>query len=269
MPWLGVDVGGTFTDLVSVRSRRAGSSKVLKTPVDAAQPVGGHSYRHRQAWQSSQRKIDAVRRTAPRSPPTPRWSATARSIAVLVTAGHKDVLVVGRGNRMAMYNIKARAAAAAGARGRNASRCASACGSDGSVSIGRSTRPKCDAIGERLAADEVEAVAICFLHAYANPAHERSVPSWSRSSAARCHGHDVGRGAARVPRVRALLHHRAQRLRGAAHAPLPRRLCAAAWPMPGCAAPLSIMTSNGGSLPADRVEAHAGAVDAVGTRRPE
>src|SRR5436190_590929 len=29
-------------------------------------------------------------------------------LAVLVTAGHKDVLVVGRGNRTAMYDIKAR-----------------------------------------------------------------------------------------------------------------------------------------------------------------
>src|SRR5262249_38452210 len=92
-------------------------------------------------------------------------------LAVLVTAGPKGVLVVGRGNRTAMYDIKARPPDLLVPR----SRCIEVherMRVDGSVA-----RPldeaEVDTIAERLASEGIEAVAICFLHAYANPDHER------------------------------------------------------------------------------------------------
>ena len=91
-----------------------------------------------------------------------------------MTAGHRDVLVVGRGNRLAMYNIKARPLHPLVPR----SQCIEVherLRVDGSV-----LRPLDEAevktIAARLADEDVEAVAVCFLHAYANPAHERRAP---------------------------------------------------------------------------------------------
>src|SRR4029078_366545 len=91
-------------------------------------------------------------------------------MAVLVTAGHKDVLVVGRGNRMAMYNIKAPPMRPLVPR----SHCIEVrerLRVEGAV-VTPLDEAEVNAIAERLAAEGVEAVAICFLHAYANPDHE-------------------------------------------------------------------------------------------------
>ena len=90
---------------------------------------------------------------------------------MLTTEGHRDVLVVGRGNRMAMYNIKAPPDRPLVPRShcfevRERMRV------DGAVSIPLDEAGVA-AIGRRLAEERIEAVAICFLHSYANPEHER------------------------------------------------------------------------------------------------
>ena len=66
-----------------------------------------------------------------------------------------------------------------------------------------------------------EAIAIGFLHAYADPAHEQRVER--ALAASRRSAHPVHRAVPRDPRVRAHRHHRRQRLSRAAHEPLPAR----------------------------------------------
>ena len=75
MLWLGVDVGGTFTDLVlfDLAARQAAG---VEDALDAAQPVRGHPGRHQPARHGA--ASSSAWCTARRSPPTPRWSATAR-----------------------------------------------------------------------------------------------------------------------------------------------------------------------------------------------
>jgi N-methylhydantoinase A len=110
------------------------------------------------------------------------------------------------------------------------------------------------AVARRLAAEGFEAVAICFLHCYANPAHERRAAELVEAAlpaAAIVASHAVlnefreyerftttALNAAIAPRMR----HFVGSLRG--------RLAAA-----GVTADLAIMTSNGGALPAERIEA--------------
>src|SRR5262249_4539198 len=105
-----------------------------------------------------------------------------------------------------------------------------------------------------LAAEGIEAVAICFLHAYANPDHElRSAALIAK----RLPEIAVTTSAAVLPEFReyerfsttALNAYVAPRMRRYL-GDLSRELSGA-----GMSAPLAIMTSNGGSLPASRVEA--------------
>jgi N-methylhydantoinase A len=110
------------------------------------------------------------------------------------------------------------------------------------------------AIAHRLAAEGVDAVAVCFLHAYANPDHERRCAD---ILAKRLPTATITMSSEVLPEFReyerfsttALNAYVAPRMRryiGDLH----RKLANA-----GIAAPLAIMTSNGGSLPAARVEA--------------
>jgi N-methylhydantoinase A len=173
-------------------------------------------------------------------------------LAVLVTAGHKDVLVVGRGNRMAMYNIKAPPPRLLVPR----SQCVEIderMRADGSVAKSLD-EAQVDAIAQRLAAEKVEAVAICFLHAYANPDHERRCAARVKE---RLPAITVTTSSEVLPEFReyerfsttALNAYVAPRMRR--YLSMLRNKLSAA----GCSAPLAIMTSNGGSLPATRVEA--------------
>ena len=105
MLWLGVDVGGTFTDLV-LFDVTAGTLKVLKTPSTPHNQADGILTGIARLGVESG-KLARVAHGTTVATNTALEGDGAR-LAVLLTAGHKDVLVVGRGNRMAMYNIKAR-----------------------------------------------------------------------------------------------------------------------------------------------------------------
>ena len=104
MLWLGVDVGGTFTDLV-LFDVAAGKLQVLKTPSTPRNQSEGILAGIARLGVEA-RKLGRMVHGTTVATNTALERDGAR-LAVLVTAGHKDVLVVGRGNRMAMYNIKA------------------------------------------------------------------------------------------------------------------------------------------------------------------
>ena len=249
MLWLGVDVGGTFTDLV-LFDRAAGTLGLLKTPTtprNQSEGILAGIDRLGIAPEKLERMVHGT--TVATNTALERDGAR---MAVVVTAGHKDVLVVGRGNRMAMYNIKAPPLRPLVPRSqiievRERMRV------DGSVSTPLD-EDALDAIGERLAAEGVEAVAVCLLHSYANPDHERrcaeritkKLPHVTVTSSAEVlpefreyeRFSTTALNAYVAPRMRRYLGDLRSKLEHA-----------------GMSAPLSIMTSNGGSLPATRVEA--------------
>ena len=92
---------------------------------------------------------------------------------MLVTRGTRDVYIIGRGNRPESYNLhfhRARPLVPRRATHEVAERVKASGDIFETLDV--------DQVGEicaRLKADDVEAVAVCFLHSYANPAHEREV----------------------------------------------------------------------------------------------
>ncbi|BBK41501.1 5-oxoprolinase [Allostella vacuolata] len=249
MHWLGVDVGGTFTDLV-LFERASGRLRVLKTPStphDQSEGILAGVARLAVGPAGLERIVHGTTVAT-----NTALEGDGARLAVVTTAGHRDVLVVGRGNRMAMYNIKAPPNRPLVPR----SRCHEVrerLGVDGAVAI-ELDEAGVAAVGRRLAEDGIEAVAVCYLHSYANPDHER------RSAAilsAILPDAVVTTSAEVLPEYReyerfsttALNAYVAPRMRRYL-GELRHRLATA-----GIRAPLSIMTSNGGTLPADRVEA--------------
>ena len=216
---IGVDIGGTFTDIVLERGPRAD---------------------HREG-------ADDPRRAGGRGAPGPRpgngvlWRRTARG-----GAGHprhharhqRDDRAQGRahragdhrglprfhrdGDREPLRAVRHRhgEAGAAGARGSGASPCPERLNAAGDPILALD-EAAVEATAARLAAEGIESAAIGLLHSYVNPAHERRVREILQAALpelAITLSSEVGAGDARV---RALLHRLRQRLRPAGHGALP------------------------------------------------
>ncbi|MBI1735317.1 MAG: hydantoinase/oxoprolinase family protein [Candidatus Rokubacteria bacterium] len=169
MKWLGIDVGGTFTDLV-VYDEATGELVITKTP--------STPHDHSEGMMAGIRRLAVdLRGVAKLAHGTTIATNTvlerngART-AVLVTRGFRDVLEVGRGNRVVLYNIKATRPPFLVPR----SLCLEVderTRFDGTVARELDAAPV-EATVRALAARGIEAIAICFLHAYANDGNERA-----------------------------------------------------------------------------------------------
>ena len=159
---------------------------------------------------------------AARSPPTPSSSTRAPGPRSITTQGFRDVLELRRMRVPRLYDPLWRKPAPlvprhlrfevdrADRRRRRGRRA-------------RSTRRASMRRSPPCATPSVEAVAVCLLHAYANPAHEQRDRRPAAGRAARPLRLAVDRGAAADPRVRAHQHDRGQRLRRPAGEALPLR----------------------------------------------
>ena len=170
MYWVGVDVGGTFTDLVVYNSDDQSLSlgKSPSTPDDPGRGVLN-------ALRSAAIDLGAVERFRHGATVATNTVLERRGarLGVLTTRGFRDVLIIGRGNRTKLYDIKAvrppglvkRAQVMEVNERLDANGDVLETLDEGSVHTAVQT----------LADMQVEAIAICFLHAYANPAHEQRV----------------------------------------------------------------------------------------------
>src|SRR5487761_2052344 len=159
MFWLGVDVGGTFTDLVLI-NRETGEIKILKTPSTTANHSEGILNGIQRIGVDAAQLERFVHGTTVAT--NTALERNGARLAVLVTEGHKDVLVVGRGGRTAIYNIKAPPLVPLVER----SQCFEVrerIRADGAV-VTPLDESQLARIAEQLKAANVEAVAICFLH---------------------------------------------------------------------------------------------------------
>jgi N-methylhydantoinase A len=166
--WVGIDVGGTFTDVV-LYDTTAGSITLAKTPTtpdDQSEGIlaGIAAF----AIDPAQLVRIAHGTTVATNTALERSGA---NIAVIVTEGHRDILITGRGNRTSMYNIKATSPEPLVAR----DRCLEI---PERVDVnGAVVHPLDEAAvveaARRLADDDCEAVAVCYLHSYTAPEHER------------------------------------------------------------------------------------------------
>jgi N-methylhydantoinase A/oxoprolinase/acetone carboxylase beta subunit len=164
---IGVDTGGTFTDFVFLDSGRLRVWKVLSTPHDPAEAVLG-GLRECGALGAGADIIHGS--TVATNALLERKGART---AFVTTAGFEDILAIGRQTRRELYNILVEerellipGGLCFGVGERTAA--------DGRI-LRRPGAAEADSLAARLKKAGVESVALCLLHAYANPANERAV----------------------------------------------------------------------------------------------
>jgi len=172
MQWLGIDVGGTFTDVVIYDEDR-GTLTLGKSPTNPFDPTAGI--------------LEALTPLAVDLGATSRivhgttigtnaiLERTGAHVWMLTTRGFRDTLEIARTNRTALYDMRARKPPSPILRSRvvevNERLLA-----DGTVRQPLVDGDLRDALGRIRAASDGEgaaALVIGFLHSYANPAHER------------------------------------------------------------------------------------------------
>jgi len=168
-PRVAVDIGGTFTDLIAFdeQSQTIQHAKSLTTPSD---PVEGI--------------VDCIRkaRLEPSSIDNLIHGSTiaintlierkGAKVGLIVTRGTRDVYIIGRGNRPEAYNLFFHRPQPLVPRHRifEVFERLYASGEVREPLKIESVRHAC----AELAREGVDAVAVCFLHSYANPEHERA-----------------------------------------------------------------------------------------------
>jgi len=177
---VGVDVGGTFTD-VTVFDQAAGQTRAFKAPSSHSEPETGIiDALHRSGVLLSDIDLIVHGTTVATNALLERRPVR---VALVTTAGFKDVIELGRTTRMTPntlydpYFIRIPPLV----RRRDRHVVAERIESDGSVS----TPLDLEALGplvEKLLGDRIESVAIGLLNAYRNPTHEEQLASLLRET---------------------------------------------------------------------------------------
>jgi N-methylhydantoinase A len=167
---IGVDVGGTFTDLVAWDAAgRMESCKVPPTPANPAEGV-----------------LHGIATLAPR---TGAWASLAHGttmvtnaiverrgapVGYITTRGFRDVLEIGRMSRLHLYRLDLPAKPEPLVPRRLRREITERVGPDGTV-LTRLHLEELPAIVEDFKREGIESVAVCLLHSYASPAHEQAL----------------------------------------------------------------------------------------------
>jgi N-methylhydantoinase A len=166
---IATDVGGTFTDLVAFDEQSGGliASKVSTTPSEFSRGVLGSVDAADIDLADASFFVHGC--TVVINAITERKGART---ALVTTKGFRDVLLIGRGNRPDMYNLRYHKPEPFVPR-RLCFEVPERIDHRGEVVEPLDTGAL-DAIADRCAELGVEAIAVCFLHSYANPDHERA-----------------------------------------------------------------------------------------------
>ena len=194
---VGVDIGGTFTDLCASVDGRLQVHKLLSTPHDPARAMiaGLHSVVGMSTrYALRQNPEQSVGRNAiqnPSSHTTQDLATIARvshgstvatnailerkgaRTALIATQGFRDLLAIGRQNRPALYALQPALPPPLIPR-RWCYEVPERLDHTGAVLIPLDLRAL-DEVLDDVAAQSIESVAVCFLYSYVNPAHERAV----------------------------------------------------------------------------------------------
>jgi len=174
--YVAIDIGGTFTDLYyyDVTTGQQGYSKVLTTPEDPTEAL---------IAAVDEAEIQAERVLVLKHGTTLVINMLVEErgarTALVTTQGFRDILEVGRGNRTRPYDLFYSAPAPLVPRPRRFE-VPERINSRGEV-LTRLDQDAVAALIPRLRAEGVESVAVCLLHAYANPEHEQAVAAQLRA----------------------------------------------------------------------------------------
>ena len=171
---VGVEVGGTFTDLVAIDGDRVTVAKVPSTP---AAPDLGALAAVAEAGIDLAKVDDLVHgSTVATNAILERKGAPT---AFVTTLGFRDVLALQRHNRTRIYDLAYAKPTPVVAR-RDCFEVDERVAADGSVVRALDLALAAGTLSSALATGHYQAVAICLLNAYANPAHEQALSALIR-----------------------------------------------------------------------------------------
>ncbi|MBI3513033.1 MAG: hydantoinase/oxoprolinase family protein [Proteobacteria bacterium] len=172
--WIGIDTGGTFTDVVLVdfASGRRVFHKLPSNTADPARAILDGTAAILALAKVAASRVDhlVLGTTLATNAVIERRAAPT---ALLTTRGFRDVLELARQRRPHVFNLEIPKPEPPAARDRRIE-LGERIGPDGAV-IRALDDAELDAAIDTLKASGVTAVAICLLHAYANPSHEQRV----------------------------------------------------------------------------------------------
>ncbi|MER3484616.1 MAG: methylhydantoinase, partial [Chloroflexota bacterium] len=169
---IGIDIGGTFTDLLLVDAEASTTvvGKTLTTPDDPSRAV--RTGLEQLLWEAGRAPAEIAQiihgTTLVTNALIERKGART---ALMTTQGFRDAVEIGREHRYDLYDLfldLPKPLVPRYLRFEVTERILS----DGSVLLPLDTG-QVEELARRLAGDGIEAVAICFLHSYLNPSHER------------------------------------------------------------------------------------------------
>jgi N-methylhydantoinase A len=177
-----IDIGGTFTD-VTLQSQESGRAWRAKTPSTPADPSQAFVTGMQLALEQAEEEATAVGRVLHGTTVATNLVLEGKGArtALITTAGFRHVLEIGRQDIPRRANLYAWVKPA---RPVPPSRVLEVCeriGADGSV-LTPLDEASVAAAAEACRELDVEAVAICLLHSYANPAHEGRVAEMLRAA---------------------------------------------------------------------------------------
>ncbi len=177
MLWVGIDVGGTFTDAVVYDTVTSNLSfaKASSTPSDPTTAVLDVLSQMKVPAGDIERFVHGVTIGT-----NAVLTGKGADVWMLVTKGFKDVLEIGRTNRPVLYDIRSQKAPSLVPRTR-AIEIEERLYYDGTARSPLEPETVRTAL-ERIPEDDNTALIICFLHSYINPAHEEAAKAIVKSA---------------------------------------------------------------------------------------
>ena len=213
---VGIDIGGTFTDLVAIDTDgRVFTRKVLSTPADYAEGIGAVLEALR--TEASDTIAELLHATTIGS--NTILEATGARTALITTEGFRDVLEIRDLRMPRLYDLRWNKPPALVER-RLRLEVRERTRPDGSIATPLDPASVDTAIAV-LRGEQVQSLAVCLLHSYANPAHEQAIADAVRVALARPADLAQSRDPAGDQGVSANEHDGDQRLRAARVACLP------------------------------------------------
>ena len=173
---IAVDIGGTFTDATLI-DEESGPRLDREDADDAVRPLGGlHDGRRARARGGRRSPPATSASSCTRRPSRRTRSSRARSRAAASSPPRASATCSRSRARSARRSTtRSSRSRRRSCRATARSRCASGSGPKGEVVTAARRRARCATPPRVLAREGVESVAVCLLHSYVNPEHERRV----------------------------------------------------------------------------------------------
>ena len=166
---VGIEVGGTFTDLVMSQGKNIKNAKVPSTP---ASPDEGAML----AIKAAGLKLDEISELIHGSTVATNAVLERKGgrVCFFVTQGTKDLLLIQRHDRRAIYDLQYQKPSPVVPR-HHTYEINERIAADGKIVTDLDSEVTSNLVKDVLEQENFDSVAICFLHSYLNPIHERAL----------------------------------------------------------------------------------------------